>query len=211
MTREKSIKFRQGNQNMVEVVGKLEEEFQYSHTIGGKVFYKATIVIPRLSGTRDYIPVIAEERLIMDFNGKNAYIKGEIHSINYRDKNHKIHVKLFLHAREISFAIDKEIADKNFVLLEGYLCKKTEFRFTPSGRKLSDFIIAVNRKYERSDYIVCLAWGDLAEEISKAKVGDKIKVTGRFQSRQYFKAVSPGSDEGEYRTTYEVSINTLDK
>ena len=42
-------------------------------------------------------------------------------------------------------------------------------------------------------------------------VGDEIEVSGRIQSREYFKKFSPDSEDGEIRVAYEISVNKLEK
>ena len=68
-------------------------------------------------------------------------------------------------------------------------------------------LIAVNRAYNKSDYIPCIAWGRNARFVKNLGVGDKIAVSGRIQSREYQKKFS----ETDIRTmtAYEVSMSKL--
>ncbi len=96
----------------------------------------------------------------------------------------------------------------NEVFLNGYLCKETKFRTTPFGREITDMLIAVNRSYNKSDYIPCIAWGRNARYCEKLEVGDHVKLWGRIQSRKYQKK---NNDETyDTKTAYEVSVTKLE-
>lgn len=96
----------------------------------------------------------------------------------------------------------------NSVFLNGFICKKPIYRTTPFGREISDILLAVNRAYNKSDYIPCIAWGRNARFASHLEIGDNIRIWGRIQSRQYQKKLPDGTvDE---RTAYEVSISKME-
>ena len=86
--------------------------------------------------------------------------------------------------------------------------KPVTYRKTPSGREISDIILAVNRMYGKSDYIPCITWGRNAVFAERFQPGDKISITGRIQSREYTKKIN---DEDVTFTAYEVSVNRLTK
>ncbi len=65
--------------------------------------------------------------------------------------------------------------------------KKPIYRQTPFGREISDILLAVNRAYNKSDYIPCIAWGRTARFCENMEVGTEVKIIGRVQSRQYEK------------------------
>ena len=67
--------------------------------------------------------------------------------------------------------------------------------------------MAVNRSYNKSDYIPCIAWGRNARFVKNLQVGDKIALSGRIQSREYQKKIS--DYEVKTMTAYEVSISKL--
>ena len=69
-------------------------------------------------------------------------------------------------------------------------------------------MLAVNRAFGKSDYIPCIAWGRNAQFASRFHVGDRVRVTGRLQSREYQKLL----ENGEYitRNAFEVSCFTLE-
>lgn len=91
--------------------------------------------------------------------------------------------------------------------LTGALCKLPSYRTTPFGREIADLMLAVNRAYGKSDYIPCITWGRTARFASHLKVGDKVTLLGRFQSRAYQKQLPDGTVIG--KTAYEVSVGRL--
>ena len=95
----------------------------------------------------------------------------------------------------------------NQVQLTGALCKPPSYRTTPFGREIADLMLAVNRAYGKSDYIPCITWGRTARFASHLKVGDKVTLLGRFQSRAYQKQLADGSVLN--KTAYEVSVGRL--
>ena len=56
----------------------------------------------------------------------------------------------------------------NVIQLSGVLCKPPVLRRTPLGREISDIILAVNRRYGRADYLPCIAWGAVAQQVALA-------------------------------------------
>ena len=78
-----------------------------------------------------------------------------------------------------------------------------------AGGEICDLMLAVNRQYNKSDYIPAIAWGRNAVYAATLAVGEKIFAEGRLQSREYRKY----SDDGiaEIRTAYEVSIGRLEE
>ena len=96
----------------------------------------------------------------------------------------------------------------NDVYLNGYICRPPIYRTTPLGREIADILIAVNRAYNKSDYIPCIAWGRNARYAGKFKISDKVMVWGRLQSRKYQKKQEDG--ETTEKTAYEISISKLE-
>jgi single-stranded DNA-binding protein len=135
-------------------------------------------------------------------------IEGQFRSYNsYSDASSKLLLTVF--AREITFLEDKsKIKSPNKVFLNGYICKKPIYRSTPFGREIADMLLAVNRAYNKSDYIPCIAWGRNSRFCSNLNIGDNIKVWGRIQSRKYQKKFSEGQVID--KIAYEVSVSKLE-
>ena len=169
--------------------------------------YCFTLGIDRKSGFRDNIQIIISERLIWNIEfspGDYVEIIGQVRTYNEeQDGRNKLIVVVF--AREFNFyGCDQDIAHENKIYLEGFLCKKPIARVSPLGREICDIMLAVNRMYNKSDYIPCIAWGRNAGYASCLDIGTKINITGRIQSREYRKRDTEGNVT--VKTAYEVSI-----
>lgn len=194
--------------NMAHICGTVEEEAVFSHEIYGERFYTFILRIPRLSETADYIRVMLSERLDFEIRkGDRVDITGQFRSYNsYENGVNKLILTVF--AREISLCTE-EVKNPNSLFLNGYVCKPPVYRTTPFGREICDILLAVNRTYNKSDYIPVIAWGRNARFAGDFEVGDNIKIWGRIQSRTYKKQIS--EDVSETRTAYEVSVSKIEK
>lgn len=193
--------------NTVYVWGEMEGNFVYSHTLYGRKFYRARLIVTRFSGTNDFIPIMVSEKLIdtdHDYSGDYVSVEGEMRSRN-RNEHGKNHLDLYVFANEI--AEEEFLCYENIIYLEGHICKKPVYRVTPLGREISEVILAVNRDYG-SSYIPCICWFGNAKEIVNFDVGTRIKLYGRVQSRSYQKKAS--DTEIEIRTAYEVSVSEME-
>ena len=52
------------NHNQVEVCGRINSAFEYSHEIFGEGFYTVKLLVNRLSEATDEIPLLISERLV---------------------------------------------------------------------------------------------------------------------------------------------------
>ena len=192
--------------NTVELCGTAAGAPVFSHGGRGENFYTFPLEVLRLSGTGDTVNVVVRERLLdqmpVDSAGRIA-LRGGLRSFNNRSgRGSRLVITVF--AKQIWFTDEPE---RNDVYLAGTVCKPTVLRRTPMGRMICDIMLAVNRKYGRSDYLPCIAWGSLAQEASALQVGDCIRLRGRIQSRTYIKNEKDGPVE---KTAFEVSIVTLE-
>lgn len=200
--------------NMVKIVGRVISDKEFSHEMYGEKFYAFNLEVPRLSSSVDILPITISERLLfnVDFNlGDRVIIEGQLRSYNrYVDTNNKLVLTIF--AREIFIPDEIEIGEilrkPNEIYLDGYICKKPVYRTTPFGREITDMLIAVNRPYNKSDYIPCISWGRNARFCEKLVVGDHIRIWGRIQSREYQKKLYTG--EIENKIAFEVSLTKLE-
>jgi single-stranded DNA-binding protein len=172
-------------------------------------FYRIELEIPRKSKYVDVIPVVCSEKLLYDVNvekGSRIRVEGKIHTRNYEGTDGRSHLNVFAYARDVSEVPSDEKIDNsetNYIELHGYVCRDTHSRRTgKTKRAITDIMLAVNRVfYDKTDYIPCIAWGRNATLAGKRKVGDLVKVVGRFQSRQYDKKGIRGT-----KTAYEISV-----
>ena len=206
--------------NYLTLVGKVTGEKKFSHEIYGEKFYVFNLEIARLSGNADIIPITVSERIITDemlMQGKQLLVKGQFRSYNSYD-NEKNRLILTVFAKDVveveenNEEEENEMTKKdtvtNEVVLVGYICKKPIYRQTPFGREIADVLLAVNRAYNKSDYIPTIAWGRNARFCQNLEVGTKVKLVGRVQSRMYEKKHEDGTVEN--RVAYEVSIGSLE-
>lgn len=196
--------------NQAVIIGTIEDDFVFNHEIYAEKFYTFTVKIPRLSGTFDDIRVMVSERLIMDstFNiGDKVEVTGQFRSYNsYENGDNRLLLTVF--AKDIVHYNEEENKNPNSLYINGFICKTPVYRTTPFGREITDLLIAVNRSYNKSDYIPIIAWGRNARFAKNLKVGDNIKIWGRIQSRKYQKRLS--EEDVITKTAYEVSINRLE-
>ncbi len=192
--------------NRVALVGQLASELTFSHTLFGEAFYTGTIAVPRLSGTVDLLPITASERLLPSgapVCGANVAVKGQLRSYNKCvDGCNRLILTVFAHAFEPS-----EAEAQNEIVLEGYICKAPVYRTTPFHREIADLLLAVNRAYNKSDYIPCITWGRSARYVQGLAVGARVEAVGRVQSREYQKTLDNGMTIS--RTAFEVSVSSL--
>ena len=194
-----------GTTNMAHICGIVTEELKLNHKTYGEAFYTFEVGITRNSGYEDRITVMASERILSMIHiaeGMYVDIEGQIRTYN-EDVGGRNRLNIVVFARDM-VEIDEDAFPVNDIYLEGYLCKKPLSRTSPLGRKICDLMMAVNRMYNKSDYIPCISWGRNAIYSSTLEVGDKIAIHGRLQSRQYRKK----QDDGEVvtKTAYEVSV-----
>lgn len=209
--------------NHLVLVGKVSSEKKLSHEIYGEKFYMFDLDVPRLSKAIDTIPITVSERLLTGLDleiGKKLSIEGQFRSYNsYENEKNRLILTVF--AKEIveveenaeeEASEDEEKEDKrivsNEVTLIGYVCKKPIYRQTPFDREIADVLLAVNRAYNKSDYIPCIAWGRNARFCQNIEVGTEVKILGRVQSRKYEKKFEDGTSQT--RVAYEVSVSSME-
>lgn len=205
--------------NHLVLMGKVTSEKRFSHEIYGECFYIFDLEVPRLSDTSDIIPVTISERLIVDDKfeiGAKVLIRGQFRSYNsYENEKNKLILTVFakdiFYEDEIEGQVQSEENKEptsNEVILTGYICKKPIYRQTPFGREIADLLLAVNRAYNKSDYIPAIAWGRTARFCQNIEVGTEVKIVGRVQSRSYEKKFEDGTSIT--KVAYEVSVGSLE-
>ncbi|MGM9584267.1 MAG: single-stranded DNA-binding protein [Faecousia sp.] len=187
--------------NHITLRGALTGIPQFSHENHGRRFFRFSLEVPRLSGTVDILPVIAQEEVLnaMELSdGEMLTVTGQVRSHNVREEG-KRRLLIFVFAGAI---VCEDGAPLNEVVLQGPLCREPTYRRTPLGREICDVMLAVPRAFHRADYLPCILWGRTALECSRYHTRDILRITGRLQSRVYTKVTDTGSEE---RTAYEIS------
>ena len=217
--------------NCATLIGKVASDKRLSHETFGEKFYLFDLEVMRLSDIADIIPITVSERLLTNFDlsiGNQIIVDGQFRSYNNYE-NEKNRLVLTVFAKDIQEydkvkeqeeiepkddeTDEEETSEKkgevtNEIVLIGYICKKPIYRQTPFGREIADILLAVNRAYNKSDYIPCIAWGRNARFCQNIEVGTEIKITGRIQSRTYEKKFEDGTTET--RVAYEISIASME-
>jgi len=192
--------------NSITLRGTLEALPVFSHENHGCRFFRFYLLVSRLSGVIDRLPVLAEESALCSFDlsgGSMLTVTGQIRSHNQRTDGVR-HLLIFVFATSITCEDGPPIND---VLIEGILCKDPTYRRTPLGRDICDGMLAVPRPFRRADYLPCIFWGRTAQEVSRCRTRDRVRIYGRLQSRNYTKLTPEGP---ETRTAYEVSALTAE-
>ena len=204
------MNYEQMENNKALLSGVIITEPVFSHEVLGEGFFETAIEVKRLSDSTDVIPVTVSERLLDESDitvGKEVCLIGQFRSYNMLDgERSKLVLNFFV--REITAPTPE---NPNLIEICGYVCKESVYRTTPFGREICDLLVAVNRAYNKSDYLPCIAWGRNARFAKNIPVGERVKITGRLQSRPYQKQLQNG--DIETRVAYEVSIGriTVDK
>ena len=192
--------------NQITLRGTLLNLPAFSHENHGRRFFRFTLEVPRLSGTVDLLPVVAEEQVLGSVDpsgGEMLTVTGQIRSHNIRSDGRR-HLLIFVFATSITAEDGEAIND---CLLEGPLCREPTYRRTPLGREICDIMLAVPRAFRRADYLPCILWGRTAQECSAYHTRDRVRICGRLQSRNYTKLTEDGPQE---RTAYEISALTAE-
>ena len=187
--------------NSITVRGILQELPKFSHENHGRRFFRFILEVPRLSGAVDILPVVAPEPVVQQIDpcaGSMLTVTGQIRSHNQRIEGVR-RLMIFIFATDILAEDGDPI---NEVIVEGPLCKEPIFRRTPLGREICDVMLAIPRAFRRADYLPCILWGRIAQDVANCHTRDCIRIYGRLQSRIYTKLTEDGPYE---RTAYEIS------
>lgn len=193
--------------NSIHLRGHVSQPLQFGHELFGEQFFVTTLRVPRLSGAEDFLPVTLSERLLIDepiAAGSVLCLDGQLRSYN---KVVEGSGRLLITAFAQRLLPEEDDENPNRVQLTGALCKAPSYRTTPFGREIADLMLAVNRSYGKSDYIPCITWGRTARYAANLKIGDKVQLVGRFQSRNYQKQLPDGTVLN--KVAYEVSVSRL--
>lgn len=197
--------------NAAYLSGRVLSEPVFNHKTYGEAFYLVLLGIFRKSGYEDKIRLIISEKLLGGRSpqiGELIEISGQIRTYN-REVDGKSKLEVTVFARCMDYCSEDDFEYVNHIQMEGFICKPPVRRTSPLGREICDLMIAVNRMYNKSDYIPTIAWGRNAAYSGTLEVGDKIAVEGRIQSREYRKY----TDDGKLvtKTAYEVSVIRMEE
>lgn len=191
--------------NVVFITGKVDESFVLDHKAGKHEFYRIMVNVKRQSETSDIIPVIVPPLVAdisEDIKGRFVKIDGKICSYRYTE-NGTHHIRIFVLASKLTMTDVPEY--KNDIYVEGTLIHSPTIRKTPTGKRISDVNLIVERdgRKEKTDFIHCIGWGKIADKLASYEKGDTLSLTGRLQSRDII-------EKGVVvKTVYEVAVNMI--
>ena len=192
--------------NQITLRGTVSGLPKLSHVSHQESFYLFELTVERLSGNQDVLNIQVPGRLLEQSpleRGREVEVTGSLRTFNNRSG---------VGARLVITVLAESIVETcephaNELTLKGTICRRGEVRRTPLGREICDFTLAVNRRYGRSDYLPCIAWGSMAQRCAALGVGSRLELTGRLQSRSYTKQYP---DHCEERVAYECSAMSLE-
>ena len=200
---------RANEDNAICVSGIVCEDALLDHELYGEAFYAMSLQVDRLSGVVDILPITMPARVCIQLpqKGDRVRIYGQLRSYNKNAAgSNRLVITVFARAIE---TMEPDETPENSVQLTGFVCKPVIYRTTPFLREIGDILLAVNRSYNKSDYLPCIAWGRNALYARDISVGCRVRVDGRLQSRSYQKCMPDGSSIE--RTAYEVSCSTVEQ
>lgn len=192
--------------NRVYVMGEIVSEAKFSHEVYGEGFYEFYVKVMRLSGQADILPVTVSERLIKSSDlklGSTISALGQFRSYN-KLENGKSRLMLTVFVRELVEA--GEGNNPNSIVLSGYICKPPIYRTTPLTAKSRIFFWR-STALTTSPTIFPVSPGAETRFVQNLKVGDRVALSGRIQSREYQKRLS--ETDVVTMTAYEVSVSKL--
>ena len=100
------------------------------------------------------------------------------------------------------------------VMIIGNLGRDPEMRYTPSGRQVTEFSVAVTHRGrdpqsgewadQGTDWFRVTIWGDRAERAAEQfRKGNRVFVEGRFRTREY------DAKDGTKRTSLEITADNV--
>lgn len=194
---------RKLEENHILLRGQLDQPPVFSHESHGKRFFRQPISVPRLSGAVDTLNLMLTEAQTRSYpDTDNLEVTGAVRSFNNRSgTGSRLVITVLVHTLSPT-----DQPPENQLTLSGALCKPPIFRRTPLGREICDLMVAVPRRYGRSDYLPCIAWGATAARAADLVVGDRVALEGRLQSRTYTKLENECQVS---KVAFEVSVSTL--
>jgi len=190
-------------QNQILLRGQVAQPPVFSHESHRTAFWTVPLAVPRLSGVVDTLNLLVREETAQSLSpGDTVAVTGTVRSFNNRSgSGNRLIITVLVHT-----LTPWEGPFENTLTLSGTLCKPPIFRRTPLGREICDLMLAVPRRYGRTDYLPCIAWGSIAAQTAQLPVGSPLCLEGRLQSRVYTKVLD---DQTVEKVAYEVSILSL--
>src|SRR3954447_1774707 len=108
---------------------------------------------------------------------------------------------------------NRAMASFSKAMIIGNLGRDPEMRYTPNGRPVTEFSVAVNQStknqqtnewVEATDWFRVTVWGDRAERTAEQlRKGNRVFVEGRFRTREF------EARDGQKRISLEITADSL--
>ena len=187
--------------NEVRLAGKIEKPLEFSHKTNSERFFKTSIIIKRLSGVCDVIPLVIPNKIVDNMirieKGMFVELAGRFQSRKEGEK-----VKSFVFCQEM-WKVPEETY-KNRCSVCGSLYLTPKFHTTGKGVGVTYMSVIAARKFNRADFLPCICWNGIAEFARNLPEKTRVCGKGRLQSRQGTKNDAP-------HTFYEISLSGLRK
>lgn len=211
--------------NVVGLAGELTE-LEEVNNICGLPFsgYLGKIETPRPSGITDEVVVAFEDSVIMRQDdaengvlwefaaGSRLLISGKMQTLKDFESGR---VLVFILADYV--ALSPKAMLQNDVALVGELAYAPVHRETPRGKRITDIFVKVQNELTAGTcYIPCICWQETADEVANWQKGDKVKLLGRYQSREYVKSTETQNGDKleirkETKVAYELSVQEIER
>lgn len=183
---------------------------EFSHTINGVEYQKASLKVKKENGEFDNIPIKFKSSSNVGFQeNQEIVLDGNIRSYSQKLSEGKSRVNIYV----FSYLDPTEDLDiYNYFQVDGRICKIDKLRGCGSSKRIQ-FILANNiisslNKQKINNYLPVVLYGDLAVFASTLKVSDKVLIKGQLHSRTYKKVDNQGNVS--VRTAIELSASDIE-
>ena len=187
------------------------KEIEHSHDIDGISFNRAKLIAKRANGQEDVINLRFKSFSNHYKENDSVCLKGNVRSYSHKTEDGKNKVTIYV----FTYFDDPEdmFENDNVVHLTGRICKMNELRKTRTNKNNVHFIVANNLVSKDTgkrlnSYIPCIAWDNLAVELSKLPVNSKVELIGQLHSREHTKTYEDGTKE--IRVAHELMIESFE-
>lgn len=208
-----------GRTNIAGLAGDLKEDAREVTDICGLRFngYLAKLETARPRGTADEVAVAFTDEAISKLDGDRAgsemaagsrlLICGKMQTLKDFASG-----RVLVYVLADFVALSPKAMPQNDIALIGELAYAPTHRITPRGKRISDIRVKTQNVLTAGTcYIPCICWQEQADEVAGWQQGDKVKLLGRCQSREYSKLLDSETGEREIRTAYELSVCCIER
>ena len=182
-------------------------DIEYSHNIGDIEYEKANLICPNTSGRDDDIISLKYKKYSNKYKeGDFIELEGNLRSYS-TSNNGKNTVQIYV----FTYFDLPDVISSNNTEIDGRICKIDKLKQTHYNKQYLHFTLANNiftSDKKINNYIPCVCYGEVAQELSKYTVNTKLNIKGEFHSHCYKKYTS--DTEFEYRIAHELLVKTYE-